>query len=225
MNTLKTATHAFIAVACALAIHSKSFAEPANLSQLKTEISAYHDSGAYEKEVDETLAPAVNYIIQRAQANEKSKKPQKLAIVLDIDETCLSNYNDIHLRDFSNNKEDIYKTMNAGHASVINPMLALFNTALKHNVAVFFVTGRTKPLEPSTIKNLKAAGYHDWAGIYLRPDHYKQPSIATFKIAARKAITEKGYTILASIGDQKSDVTGGYAEKAIKLPNPYYYIP
>lgn len=225
MNTLKTATHAFITVACALAIHSKSFAEPANLSQLKAEIKAYHDSGAYEKEVSETLDPAVQYIIQRAKANDKSKSPQKLAIVLDIDETSLSNFNDIYSRDFSNNKAQIYQTMNAAHASVINPMLALFNTALKHQVAIFFVTGRTKPLEPATIKNLNAAGYHDWAEIYLRPDNYKKPSIATFKTAARKAITQKGYTIIESIGDQESDVTGGYAEKTFKLPNPSYYIP
>jgi hypothetical protein len=27
------------------------------------------------------------------------------------------------------------------------------------------------------------------------------------------------------LGDQNSDLTGGYAERGFKLPNPYYYLP
>lgn len=225
MNKLKTATHAFIAVSCALFIHSKSFAEPANLSHLKTEIIAYHDSGAYEKEVTKALAPATRYIIERAKANDKSKTHQKLAIVLDIDETSLSNYDSIVGRDFSDDKQKVHQHMNAGDAPVIKPMLSLYNTALQHHVAVFFVSGRTKDLKAATEKNLKATGYHGWAGIYFKPSNYKQSSIATFKASARQTITEKGYTIIESIGDQKSDLTGGYAEKTFKVPNPYYFIP
>jgi len=35
----------------------------------------------------------------------------------------------------------------------------------------------------------------------------------------------KGYTIIANIGDQYSDLVGGYAEGEFKLPDPMYYIP
>jgi len=48
--------------------------------------------------------------------------------------------------------------------------------------------------------------------------------LVTFKSEARAAITKQGYTIIASIGDQYSDLKGGYAEKTFKLPNPYYYL-
>ena len=34
-----------------------------------------------------------------------------------------------------------------------------------------------------------------------------------------------GYTIVANYGDQFSDLTGGYADRAVKLPNPTYYLP
>ncbi len=224
MNTLKTATHAFIAVACALFIHSKSIAEPVNLSQLKTEIRAYHDSGAYRKEISAILVPATRYIIQRADDNEKNQIHQKLAIVLDIDETSLSNYHSMHVRDFSEDEQKIQEHMHAANAPAIKPMLSLYNNALKHHVAVFFVTGRTSALKAATIRNLNAAGYRGWTGLYFKPNTYHQPSIAVFKAAARHEITQKGYTIIESIGDQQSDLTGGYAEKTFKLPNPHYYI-
>ena len=225
MNKLKTTTHALFAIVCALTIHSKSFAEPANLAQLKTEIKAYHDSGAYQKELSQIITPATRYIITRADANESSPKPQKLAIVLDIDETSISNYNNIVEHDFANEKQQIERHILAADAPAIKPMLSLYNTALKHHVAVFFVTGRTTDLQAATRKNLLFAGYKGWAGLYLQPKDLKKSSISTFKAATRHAISNKGYTIIESIGDQQSDLTGGYAEKTFKLPNPYYYIP
>ena len=38
-------------------------------------------------------------------------------------------------------------------------------------------------------------------------------------------IAEQGYTVILSMGDQLSDLEGGYAERTFKLPNPVYYLP
>ena len=38
-------------------------------------------------------------------------------------------------------------------------------------------------------------------------------------------IENEGFTILANVGDQDSDLEGGHAKRAFKLPNPMYYIP
>jgi acid phosphatase len=35
----------------------------------------------------------------------------------------------------------------------------------------------------------------------------------------------KGYTVLASVGDQPSDLAGGYAERSFLMPNPFYRLP
>ena len=43
--------------------------------------------------------------------------------------------------------------------------------------------------------------------------------------AVFRHLAEQGYTILLSMGDQESDLAGGYAEKTFKLPNPVYYLP
>ena len=40
-----------------------------------------------------------------------------------------------------------------------------------------------------------------------------------------KEVAEQGYTIILSMGDQNSDLLGGYAEKTFKLPNPVYFLP
>ena len=48
---------------------------------------------------------------------------------------------------------------------------------------------------------------------------------ADFKAPERRRIAENGYTILLTIGDQQSDLDGGYAEKTFKLPNPVYTLP
>ena len=50
-------------------------------------------------------------------------------------------------------------------------------------------------------------------------------SAADFKAPERRKIAERGYTIVLSLGDQESDLKGGYAERTFKLPNPVYYLP
>ena len=50
-------------------------------------------------------------------------------------------------------------------------------------------------------------------------------SAADFKALERRKLTEEGFTILVSIGDQQSDLAGGYAERTFKLPNPVYFLP
>jgi hypothetical protein len=41
----------------------------------------------------------------------------------------------------------------------------------------------------------------------------------------RQALEKGGYLIVLNIGDQWSDLMGGYSLKTFKLPNPFYYIP
>ena len=46
-----------------------------------------------------------------------------------------------------------------------------------------------------------------------------------YKAATRAYIESMGYDIVANFGDQYSDLTGGYADRAFKMPNPNYYLP
>jgi predicted secreted acid phosphatase len=110
----------------------------------------------------------------------------------------------------------------AAHDPAILPVLHFYQHAIHHGIAVFFITGRDHSLYDGTIKNLRAAGYKQWSGISFRQD---KTSIIPFKTSERLKIEQKGYTILASIGDQYSDLLGGHALRVFKLPNPFYYLP
>ncbi|APF07322.1 TPA: HAD family acid phosphatase [Legionella pneumophila] len=211
---------------CLLLIFSTPIqAEPPNLSLIRKEIKNYYDSGLYHHELERTIKLAEKYINQEYLINKNNKNPQKLAIILDIDETSLSNYEKMVKRDFTGSKEQIHKEILAANSPAIKPMLTLYKNALKRGIKVFFVTGRQESERDATRTNLINAGYTKWSGLYLRPNSYSSPSIIPFKSKTRQMIEKKGYTIIASIGDQCSDIQGGYAKKGFKLPNPFYYLP
>ena len=50
-------------------------------------------------------------------------------------------------------------------------------------------------------------------------------SAADFKAPVRAEIEQQGYTIVENMGDQPSDLLGGYAEKKFLLPDPFYRVP
>lgn len=201
------------------------YAEPSNLSLLKNEIKTYYDSGAYSRELAEAIQQAHQYINQQITANKQSNHKKKLAIILDIDETSLSNYAKITQRDFVGNQQLIHEEIMAADLPALKPTLNLYQNLMAQGVNIFFVTGRYASEGEATKTNLLRAGYKNWSGLYLRPDNYQQASAIPFKAQARAAISKQGYTIVATIGDQFSDLLGGYAQKQFKLPNPFYYLP
>ena len=46
-----------------------------------------------------------------------------------------------------------------------------------------------------------------------------------YKSGTRAYIESQGYDIVADVGDQFSDLEGGFADKTFKMPNPNYYLP
>src|SRR5437016_2799994 len=123
---------------------SNAFARPINLNCEKQAIIMYYDdlsvNSPYLKEVDEVVKDAERYLEKRLAENRSSRQPAKLAIVLDVDETSLSNYPAIKGDDFSNLKELVNAHYHSASAPAIGPVLRLYNEALSKGVAVFFIT-------------------------------------------------------------------------------------
>lgn len=179
----------------------------------------YYDSGQYFNDISQKITEAKEYL------EEHLKQPTaKLAIVLDVDETALSNYHNLKRIHFSGNAEAYTGAYMLGDLPPIESVLELYQYALDNQVAVFFISNRpnTPEIHSATVMNLKRAGYHSWDGVYLRPLTNDKISIERFKSQARKSIIDKGFNIVLNIGDQPSDINGGYAKAHIKLPNPFY---
>jgi predicted secreted acid phosphatase len=168
-------------------------------------------------------------------------------VVLDIDETSLSNWEAIYHNHFAFAATGPCDLSAAGtlcgqrdwdlsaRAVALQPTLEFYRhvKGLKGRngpgLAIFFVTGRVE--DPSeriaTQWNLRKEGYDTWQKLSMRPPS-SSGWVSIFKSDERKQI-EEHYRIIANIGDQYSDLigdTGGdHAERCFKVPDPFYFIP
>jgi predicted secreted acid phosphatase len=160
--------------------------------------SADVDYATWQKDCQAVMDQALPYLKQRIAA---AKPGEKQAVVFDIDNTTLET-------DFG-----------FSYPQPANkPVLNVAEYAQEHGVSLFFVTARPGILYAPTEYNLEYVGY-DVSGLYVRGllDLFKD--VAAYKTAQRAAIENKGYTIIANIGNSATDLSGGHAEKTYKLPD------
>ena len=187
---------------------------------IPAQIVAYYDSGEWNADTAKQVGSAKSFVKKWLKAHTKPR-PKKPAIVLDIDDTSVSLYACAKALDFEGATSCAVKT----DLPAIRQVRSLYDWARKQKVAVFFITGRPEPLRDLTATGLRAAGYKGKLKIDLKPTSYNDESVIPYKAGARKRIQRKGYRILANLGDQRSDLKGGYSVKTYKLPNPMYFTP
>jgi len=181
------------------------------------QLRAYHDSGDYGRDLRAVAARAQASLLAQLAAVPQVARP---AVVLDVDETSLSNYAKLDASSFGNTTTPA--SVAARPDPAIAPVRRFYDVARSRGVSVFFVTGRAPARSGETEANLRQAGYdRGWAGTSFRP---RSQSTESFKTAARARIERRGYTILVNLGDQRSDLAGGHARRGFRLPNPFYTI-
>ncbi|OIJ96781.1 hydrolase [Streptomyces sp. MUSC 14] len=156
------------------------------------------DYATWQKDCQTVMDQALPYLKERIAA---AKPGEKQAIVFDIDNTTL---------------ETDYGFSYPQPAN--KPVLNVAKYAQEHGVSLFFVTARPGIIEEPTEWNLKYDGY-DVSGLYVRGLFDLFKDVAAYKTAQRVDIENKGYTIIANIGNSATDLSGGHAEKTFKLPD------
>jgi HAD superfamily, subfamily IIIB (Acid phosphatase) len=154
-----------------------------NLYDAQRQVDECIRSGRYDQDFANVVIQARDWLEKRART---AAKP---AIVLDIDETSLSNWPAYRIN---------------GWGRVVNGECDLQQG-------------------PCGLRAWQALGQSKALASTLEGAHFA--SAADFKAPERRRITERGYTIVLALGDQESDLLGGYAERTFKLPNPVYYLP
>ena len=175
------------------------------------------EPGTYQHDLAEVAAQAINWI-----GNQVPTTP-RAAVVFDIGETALSNWEVVSANDFgrfANGPCDL-----AADPTVVQPTLDTYNTAKSLGAAVFFITGCDEAQRAVTEQSLQSAGYTGYTRLVMTPPGAQYASVADFKAPQRAAIEAEGYTIVANIGDQRSDLAGGHSQQDFLLPDPFYRIP
>jgi predicted secreted acid phosphatase len=196
-------------------------AQPRNLSQAKDEVYLYINSGKYGRDLTKVAVKAGKYLAKRV--TKPLKEGEKRAIVFDIDETTLTNLSHITAHDFGYVPAVWKNWVSTGQARAIVPVQLVYDVAVRNNVAVFFITARNESERAVTERNLRQVGYTTWTKVYFEPDGSEGSSRA-YKTGIRRQLAADGYTIIANIGDQESDLAGGFAQRTFKLPNPFYQV-
>ncbi|MEU2424807.1 HAD family acid phosphatase [Streptomyces sp. NPDC007851] len=156
------------------------------------------DYATWQQDCQSVMDQALPYLKSRIAA---AKPGEKQAIVFDIDNTTLET-------DFGFSWPQ----------PANKPVLNVAEYAQEHGVSLFFVTARPGILYLPTEYNLEHDGY-DVSGLYVRGllDLFKD--VAAYKTAQRVDIENKGYDIIANIGNSATDLSGGHADKTFKLPD------
>jgi len=167
-------------------------------------------------------ADEFNKAVQSArEACQKHLFEPKVAVVSDLDETLFDN-REFYKIDPSFNNDQLFEWIGKGRQPVLKPTAEFLSWARQNGFAVFLVTGRPERLRAATIENL-VKEHIAYDGLFLREVAQKLPA-EQVKAPVREQIEKMGFKIIVNIGDQVSDLTGGYAEDCEKLPNRMYYI-
>ncbi|WP_144713922.1 HAD family acid phosphatase [Curtobacterium pusillum] len=221
-----------------------------NIDSVKKTIATYYgDPGTgLANRTDSPYIREMRSIVARQSAGLQRihdaavRRGEKPAIVLDADDTTLWTYDmevaDMHFV-FDPTRQDEWVQDERFPATP--SMVGFVNRASAMGFTVFGLTGRNDDQKAATVQNLSKVGYTaftqdrfftKWTG----KGASQQPSYITCATAScttveYKALTRKhieqdlGYDITLNIGDQWSDLQGGYADRSVKLPNPTYYLP
>ena len=195
-------------------------------------------SSPYAKDVEGLEAKILSRLPTTAPANN--------AVVFDVDSTLLSDYANEEEMNFDYDPAVNARWVSGGLFPAVPGMPALLRKLNDEGYRIYAITGRPGAQESDTIANLTKAGFtsngtgtplfttdnlytkdvasQPWVNCSLDGD--SACSTVEYKALTRQHIqSADGVTIAMNVGDQWSDLEGGYAGALTKLPNPSYFLP
>ncbi|MFG2309141.1 HAD family acid phosphatase [Streptomyces sp. NPDC048566] len=157
------------------------------------------DYATWQRDVQRVVDEATPYVAERT----ADPAGRKLALVFDIDNTTL---------------ETGFHPWYQLPTPAVRASLALARYAHSRGAAVFFVTARPGIIAAETKWNLQSVGY-PVDGLYVRDLGDLFDEVGAYKTRKRALIESHGYTIIANVGNNTSDLVGGHAERTFKLPD------
>lgn len=188
-----------------------------NLGTAKDIVKDYYESGKFDIEMNEVIK----------EAKEKFDKvgvKNNSVVIFDVDETALNNYGLAKLMGFGY-VYDLNKKWNEElKAPAIEQTKDLYNYLLNKGFKIIFLTGRNSNEYDVTYKNLIQEGYTQFDTLITQSKDDQKLKAQEFKSKTRTELTNQGYIIVGTVGDQWTDLNGPYSGIQIKIPNYLYEI-
>lgn len=188
-----------------------------NLRTAKDIVKDYYESGKYDEELTEVVNDAKKKF-------DKVEVESNSAVIFDVDETALNNYGLAKMMDFGY-VYDLNKKWNEElKATAFKPVKDLYDYLLNKRFKIVFLTGRNSNEYDVTYKNLIKEGYTEFDTLITQSKEDQKLKSQEFKTKIRTRLTNKGYQIVGTVGDQWTDLNGPYSGIQIKLPNYLYEV-
>jgi predicted secreted acid phosphatase len=190
--------------------------KPVNLTIAREDVQHYYESGKFDEEL--------NKVIEKAKKEfEQVEFKNNSVVIFDVDETAINNYELAKEMGFGY-VYDMNKKWNAEMKSpAINQVKELYDYLLSRGAKIIFLTGRNFPEYDVTYKNLVRDGYIEFDTLITQIGDEKKMKNKEFKSSKRVWLTEQGYDIVGTVGDQWGDLEGEYHGIQVKIPN-YLYL-
>ena len=191
--------------------------KPENLTTARQLVKEYYESGKFAEEL--------NSVIENAKKEfERIDIKEKSVVLFDVDETALDNYELAKSMGFGY----VYKMNKEWNAEMKSPAFAqvkeLYDFLIDKGLRIIFLTGRNIPEYEVTYGNLIKEGYTNFDTLITQRKHEQEMNAQEFKSSKRKELVERGYDIIGTVGDQRSDLEGPHHGIQVKIPNYLYLI-
>jgi len=187
-----------------------------NLSDAVKSVKQYHTSEQFNRDVENAIDDGLANLRQL-------EIPKNAAFVFDIDETALSNL-EYELRyNFGYDPKTWDEWIKEANATAIPGVKRLYDSLVARGIKIIFISGRNAALIKDTELNMKKVGYSHYDTLICKTPEFKGKKAVEFKSKIRKELSRK-YKIIGSVGDQWSDLEGGWTIIKIKIPNYMYFI-
>jgi acid phosphatase len=191
---------------------------PLNLTVAKERVEKYYECGQYDRDLENVVNCAIKHF-------KKIPARHNATVIFDVDDTVLSDYADEKSISFGYIPKLSHEWILRADAHALPQTKRFYDFLVDRGFKIIFLTGRKHDEYDATIKNLKEQGFVHFDKLIVREASEKNLSAFKYKTARRKQLTQQGYKIVGSIGDQMSDLKGVYSGYKIKLPNYRYFIP
>ena len=194
----------FLALFFSLTFFGCSSNQLVNLRTSKDIVKDYYETGKYTDEMNEVIKDAKEKF-------DKVEVKNNSVVIFDVDETALNNYGLAKQMDFGY-VYDLNKKWNEElKAPAIKETQDLYFYLLNKGFKIIFLTGRNSSEYDVTYKNLIQEGYSGFDTLITQSKEDQKLKAQEFKSKVRTELTNQGYEIVGTVGDQWTDLNGPYS--------------